>query len=143
MSGGFFNYRQDCITDIADSIEALVENNGRTRSELHESGIDEVGDWYTRDVDWWSSEEMLARLSYWRGRESTAETRKWIMEHNQEKVVDFEPETIKEFKKALKLLRKAYVYVQRIDWLLSCDDCEENFHERLKKELEALKKKRS
>lgn len=37
---------------------------------------------------------------------------------------------------------KAAIYVQRIDWLLSDDDGEDNFHERLKEELDALKKKR-
>lgn len=44
-------------------------------------------------------------------------------------------DTIKEFKKAVKVLRKAYVYAHRIDWFLSGDDGEETFHERLKEEL--------
>lgn len=47
----------------------------------------------------------------------------------------FSDETIKEFKKAVKVLRKAYVYAHRIDWFLSGDDGEENFHKRLKEEL--------
>ena len=47
----------------------------------------------------------------------------------------FRDETIKEFRKAVKALRKAYVYAHRIDWLLSGDDGEETFHERLKEEL--------
>lgn len=48
-------------------------------------------------------------------------------------------ETIDEFKKGLATLRKAFVYAHRIDWLLSGDDGEETFHERLKKDLEELK----
>lgn len=48
-------------------------------------------------------------------------------------------ETIEEFKKGLSILRKAFVYAHRIDWLLSGDDGEEGFHVRLKKELEELK----
>jgi hypothetical protein len=48
-------------------------------------------------------------------------------------------EVIKEFKKGLKALRKAYIYAQRIDWLVSGDDSEENFIERLNEELEELK----
>ena len=50
----------------------------------------------------------------------------------------FTPETIEEFKKGLVLLRQAYVYAQRIDWLVSGDDGEDSFHSRLKFELEKL-----
>ena len=52
---------------------------------------------------------------------------------------DYEPETIEEFRKAIKVLREAAVYAQRIDWLLSGDDGEETFHKRLKEELGKLK----
>jgi hypothetical protein len=51
---------------------------------------------------------------------------------------DYSQETLDEFKKGLDILKKAYVYSQRIDWLLSADDGESNFHERLKEELDAL-----
>ena len=50
----------------------------------------------------------------------------------------YTPETIEEFKKSLVLLRQAYVYAQRIDWLVSGDDGEDSFHRRLKFELEKL-----
>lgn len=50
----------------------------------------------------------------------------------------YSPETIEEFKKGLVLLRQAYVYAQRIDWLVSGDDGEDSFHRRLKIELEKL-----
>ena len=43
-----------------------------------------------------------------------------------------------EFKRALRTLKKAYIYAQRIDWLLSGDDDEDSFHRRLKEELKAL-----
>jgi len=52
----------------------------------------------------------------------------------------FSPETLASFREAVALLRRAYVYVQRIDWLVSCDDGEEDFHRRLREELEALEK---
>ena len=51
---------------------------------------------------------------------------------------DFPDKTIQEFKNAKNLLRKAAVYVQRIDWLVSGDDAEDTFHKRLKDELEQL-----
>ena len=50
----------------------------------------------------------------------------------------FTPETIAEFQKGLLLLRQAHVYAQRIDWLVSGDDGEDSFHNRLKHDLEKL-----
>lgn len=51
------------------------------------------------------------------------------------------PETLEEFKKGLKILKTAAIYAQRIDWLLSGDDGEESFKERLKEELDELESK--
>lgn len=48
-------------------------------------------------------------------------------------------ETIQEFRNGIEAIRKAYVYMQRIDWLLSCDDGEDTFHQRLKMDLEEFK----
>ena len=53
---------------------------------------------------------------------------------------DYSPETIEKFKEAYKKLCEAYIYSQRVDWLLSGDDGEDTFHERLKKDLETLEK---
>lgn len=50
----------------------------------------------------------------------------------------YSDKTIEEFEKGLEYLRKAYVYAQRIDWLLSGDDGEDDFHRRLKKDLETF-----
>ena len=43
--------------------------------------------------------------------------------------------TIQEFKNAVKYLKLAEIYTQRVDWLVSGDDGEETFHRRLKDEL--------
>lgn len=43
------------------------------------------------------------------------------------------------FKEAVEQLKRAYVYVQRIDWYLSGDDSEETFLERLEEDLTKLK----
>lgn len=48
---------------------------------------------------------------------------------------EYSEETIKEFKKAIRILRMAQVYAQRVDWLISGDDGEESFHERLVEDL--------
>jgi hypothetical protein len=50
----------------------------------------------------------------------------------------FSEETMLEFRTALRLLRAAHVYAQRIDWLVSGDDGEDSFHQRLKNDLEKL-----
>ena len=50
-------------------------------------------------------------------------------------VQEYSAETIAEFKTAVELLRRARVYAQRIDWLLSCDDGEDDFHQRLREDL--------
>ena len=52
----------------------------------------------------------------------------------------FEKETIDEFKVGLIYLKMAQTYAQRIDWLLSGDDSEETFHERLLEDLDELTK---
>ena len=46
------------------------------------------------------------------------------------------PKTIDEFREGIWLLKMARIYAQRIDWLLSADDGEEDFHERLKWDFE-------
>ena len=51
-------------------------------------------------------------------------------------------ETLEEFLKGIEFLKKAYIYTQRIDWLLSGDDGEETFHERLKEDLDKLWKEK-
>ena len=88
MSGGYFNYNQHFINDIAGEIEELIEKN-KVKSE--------PGD-FDREV--------------------------------YPKIV------INEFKKAVKILRKAYVYAHRIDWFVSGDDGEDYFLQRLKEDLE-------
>jgi hypothetical protein len=45
---------------------------------------------------------------------------------------------IQKFREALKILREAEVYAQRIDWLISHDDGEETFLRRLKEDLEKI-----
>ena len=44
-------------------------------------------------------------------------------------------------KRAVYVLRMAYIYAKRIDWMLSCDDSEETLVKRLQEELQALKTK--
>ncbi len=47
----------------------------------------------------------------------------------------YSDETKDRFMEAVRLLRRASILMQRIDWLLSGDDGEDTFHERLKADL--------
>ena len=51
---------------------------------------------------------------------------------------NFSEETIGEFRNGIAALKRAYVYAQRIDWLVSGDDSEPYFHARLQQELKEL-----
>lgn len=52
----------------------------------------------------------------------------------------YRPDTIAKFKIAVRALEIAFVYAQRADWLLSCDDGEDSFHKRLTDDLHKLQK---
>lgn len=103
MSGGYFNYEQYKINDIADSIERLIQANNIPAL----AGYDE---------------------EFW-GKEALEDFR----HHHR-----YSPETIVRFQEAVDILRKGAVYAQRIDWLISADDGEDSFHERLIEELNKL-----
>ena len=50
----------------------------------------------------------------------------------------YSPEVQSRMREAVSVIRKAYVYAQRIDWFLSGDDGEDSFLRRLDKELSEL-----
>jgi len=108
MSGGHFEYKQYGIGDIADSIESEVLCNGWLKTK--EQLDDE--DW--RDDEWYI--KYPEDLRYYK----------------------YPKEVIREFETAIVLLRKAAIYAQRIDWLLSGDDGDETFITRLRKDLDKL-----
>ena len=53
----------------------------------------------------------------------------------------YEKKTIDIMKRAVYVLRMAYIYAKRVDWMLSGDDGEETLVKRLDEELKALKAK--
>ena len=115
MSGGHFDYYQWQINDIANSIEDYIYGHSLDEEDV---------EYYIKD-HWLENEEKEYVLKN---------------KHTLPNSYGFSKETIKEFKKGLAILKKAYVYAQRIDWLLSGDDGEESFHKRLKEELDNLYK---
>lgn len=72
-----------------------------------------------------------------------------LIQNNEKNVGDknfpfircYSEKTLTEFKTGMELIRKAQIYLQRIDWLVCDDDDEKTFHERLKNDLLELNKK--
>ena len=117
MSGGRFDYAQYRIADIYTKIEDYVDGHP----------LDEEDERCFLEDRWLEEDED----KYVRKHHHTMPNRYGLSK-----------ETIKEFKKGIELLKKAQVYAQRIDWLLSGDDGEDNFHLRLKEDLANLKSKK-
>jgi hypothetical protein len=114
MSGGAFDYKQYNISMIADEIEQMIKNNGRPKTK--EELKDES---WGRDTSWY--EKYPEYLNHYK----------------------YPDDIIEEFKKGVDMLKKAQIYAQRIDYLISGDDGEESFRERLKEELDKLAKQQS
>ena len=118
MSGGHFDYNQWRISEIADQLEDYIYGHSLDEEDI---------DYYIED-HWLEDKEKEYVIKN---------------KHTVPNLYEYSKETIKEIKKGLAILRKAYVYAQRIDWLLSGDDGEESFHERLKEELDNLELKKN
>jgi hypothetical protein len=110
MSGGRFDYDQYKIGLIANDIEDEIRKNGRPKTK------EELREESWHGTDWYE---------------------RYPEDLNHRKYPD---EVIAKFKDAVNILRIAQVYAQRIDWLLSGDDGEETFLERLDEDLDKLNK---
>ena len=68
--------------------------------------------------------------------------RQYYKEHPEEAVNYAYPDPVlRRFEEAVYALKKAAIYAQRVDWLLSGDDGEESFERRLQEELAELDSK--
>ena len=110
MSGGRFDYQQYAIGNIAESIEREIEKSGRKKTR------EELKEESWRGSDWY--EKYPEELYHYK----------------------YPDEVIEKFKEAVKYLRIAEIYAQRVDWLLSADDGEETFLKRLDEDLNKLNK---
>ena len=109
MSGGAFDYKQHNISMIADEIDQAIRDNGRPKTAQE-----------LRDESW--------------GRDS-----EWYKKYPEDlNHYAYPDDIIEEFKRGLHIMRQAYVYAQRIDWLMSGDDGDDSFRTRLREELTTL-----
>lgn len=115
MSGGHFDYAQYRIDEIACSVEDYIYGHPLNEDDLF--SLDSERNFYEQE-----------EYDYCKKNK-----------HSMPNRYGYSEETIGEFKKGLEILRKAAIYAQRIDWLLSGDDGESSFHERLNEELKEIK----
>lgn len=118
MSGGHFNYQQYVLREIAEEIKDYMEGH-----PLYDEDV-EVYDMENRN-GWLDKNEY----------EYIVKNRHTMPNRRQ-----FKADTLEEFKKAYRLLRTAEIFAQRIDWLMSDDDDENDFHKRLDEDMEALER---
>jgi hypothetical protein len=108
MSGGAFDYNQYKIGYIADQIEEVIRKNGVEKTP------EELKNESWRDDSWYDKyPEDLFHYKY-------------------------PDEVIEKMKEAIKSLKIAQEYAQRVDWLLSGDDGEESFLRRLEENLKKI-----
>ena len=170
MSGGHFDYAQYRIDDITDSIEREIEAARKPKPPkvwkediavyLYEGSSSRY--FCCRDLTYAEAMRKYQSDGYKVAKETTApdglktaliqnrvgdafEIRqyRWQQYADGKDYPEWAEATLREFEAAVRCLRRAAVYAQRIDWLLSGDDGEEEFHERLEKELEELDKKQN
>jgi hypothetical protein len=108
MSGGAFDYNQYKICYIAEQIEEVIIKNGVKKTP------EEIKDEGWRDDSWYE---------------------KYPEDKFHYKYPD---EVIEKMKEAVKSLKIAQEYAQRVDWLLSGDDGEESFLRRLDENLKKI-----
>ena len=112
MSGGRFDYNQYRIGEIVEQIQETIDKNGL---KLDEDLIKENKKWYGDDY----YERFPEELYHYK----------------------YPDNVIEKFKEAVDILKKAEIYAQRIDWLLSGDDGEESFFTRLEEDLKQIENK--
>lgn len=159
MSGGAFDYNQYHIDDIVAKIEYEIERATCERPELvkycvcsKKSVMGMSSYSYLTDYDFKTlgeAKEHFKSLGYRidkkTDKEFEAVSGDFVLLVEEDMYSDYYPdytaETIKELRRGVEVLKKASVYAQRIDWLLSGDDDEKSFHRRLKEDLDNLNNK--
>lgn len=118
MSGGYFDYAQSRIDDIADRIEDYLYGHELDESDVQDLIRDSFGD---------DDESTEYAINH---------------HHTMPNCFGYRFLTLQELKRAVRYLRKAAIYAQRADYLLSGDDSEEAFQKRLRHDLTDLAKGR-
>lgn len=165
MSGGIFEYRQYFLNEVVERIEEEIKDATKPKPPKRQvSGIVRckklgkgcsTGFVYDEFETIEEAYKILVakpfinivvheeeRILYEdKNTNTTYEIRKYSYEEYTEEgyFPEYAEATIKEFKKAIEIIKQAKVYIDRIDYLLAGDDSEVDFHKRLKEELSKIK----
>ncbi len=86
-------------------------------------------------------EVALERCGTERSTEDRWFDEEWYDKHPEDKFyLDYKDAIKEKFREAIKILRKAEIYAQRVDWYLSGDDGEDSFLRQLEEDLLKLEK---
>ncbi len=168
MSGGTLDYHPGCLEEAIETIEGRISDNGKTLSQIWAKRGETMDEFAAGWFKPWTmlnhpyyvednaSDAAYDAIGKYRGTSFSSLTQAEIDEWNNvrkkeiKKQIDehnnstdgpvYTKETIAQFKKGVDAVRKALVYLNRIDYLLAGDDGEDSFHKRLKEDLDALKK---
>ena len=152
MPGGKFDYVQYRLEDPAREIQARILLNRKSHAEAYQmlceaeekdSILYEILYSVREFIDFWKVNPLGERLpEVWDSQEKCwrLATSEEIQKHNSEPVFQYRDEEIRAFREGIRAIRRAAVYLERIDWLLSGDDGEEAFQERLAEQLAELEK---
>lgn len=170
MSGGHFEYNQYKIEEIARSVEYLIKENangeyvdfedefrtiieylsGKSKKLTAFFYSNPKREFYVEDFEKVKLfTELKKHLSISIDQYEKIHFHKFIEPGTWNTVYKkpkkwkpyYNEKTIEQFEKGLHYLRLASVYTQRIDWLVSGDDGEKAFHERLAEELAEIEVK--
>ena len=98
-------------------------------------------DYKQYQIDWIIEgiEEHLESMGKERGDVNDPYRKEFYSEYPEERTYPVESEEVQErMRHAIRALKIAKIYAQRVDWYLSGDDGEESFLERLDRELDNL-----
>lgn len=116
MSGGYFDYKQFHINEIAEQLENYIYGRTIEDDEMPYIKADYEKGWYhDEEYDFIVKNKRTLPNEF-----------------------EFSEDTMNELKKGLNIIKLASIYAHRIDWLLEGDDGEETFKERLKEEINKL-----
>lgn len=166
MSGGYFDYAQYHIDDIIAKIERMIDDAEKpkppivTKVGISVKLVVEKGHYHYINMHFDTFDDAIRHFALNENYKILEQNRNRMLvkgiytgdlfeitQYTYEEYEDggdypeYSDETIAELKCGVDILKQASVYVQRIDWLFSCDDGEDNFHKRLKQDLDKIKNK--
>lgn len=165
MSGGALDYVCWRLDDPIKEIEKRIRDNGKTLKQIWDDkteeekknaiewGHDWEFPWTEKNVP--DSVRSLAEEEAWKKcNQNEISTKKGRAEWHSiyikalKEMIDchnngieretYSPETIETMKKMLDTIKRAKIYLQRIEWLLSGDDGESDLIERTKEDLKEV-----